>query len=221
MPTVNGIDVSEFQNHNDWVAIHNAGFSWAGCRATHGLTTDARFAENYPAIAAAGLLRSAYHYFIFADSPADQANHFLNIANPQPGDLPPMLDIEDAPNMPAARAVQVLGQFLQIVEARTHARCLLYMGPFYWRDQLGSTDAFAGHPLWIAEYLDPRATFPPPARAVPPAVLPPPPVMTPPWPNWTMWQYSSSGHVAGVGSTNVDLDVFNGDINALRALRLH
>jgi lysozyme len=216
---VNGLDVSVFQDQVDWKTVHGAGFSWAACRATFGLSTDTTFAANYAGIAAAGMLRSAYHFFVFADDPVAQANHFLSVVKPQPGDLPPMLDVEQTPNMSAGAAIQRLGQFLSTVEAHTHARCLFYIALGFWQGSLGSTDAFAGHPLWIAEYIDPRASSPPPPKATPPAVLPPPPVIVPPWKTWTLWQYSDQGRVPGIGP-NVDLDVFNGDIDALRALRL-
>ncbi len=43
------------------------------------------------------------------------------------------------------------------------------------------------------------------------------PYPLPNWPTWTMWQYTSAGHVDGVGG-NVDRNVFNGSLSRLRAL---
>src|SRR5579864_1825480 len=93
-----GLDVSSWQKTIDWPAVANEGIAFAYAQATQGLDTpDESFDVNYPAISAAGILRGAYHFFSFRTDPAQQAAQFLaRLAGTlQPGDLPPMLDLED------------------------------------------------------------------------------------------------------------------------------
>ena len=114
---------------------------------------------------------------------------------------------------PASQNVANLGKFLGIVEAATGVRCVLYLGIQGWTTILGKSAGFSGHPLWVAQYPTSPAKPPPPADR--PSILDPPPPQITAWQNWTIWQYTSSGSVAGA---NVDLDVFNGLPAQLQAL---
>ncbi|MBV8749678.1 MAG: hypothetical protein JO103_08190, partial [Candidatus Eremiobacteraeota bacterium] len=55
---------------------------------------------------------------------------------------------------------------------------------------------------------------PPPPTQRPPILAPPPPQITA-WKTWAMWQYSQTGSVAG---QTVDLNIYNGDLTALRGM---
>jgi len=93
-------------------------------------------------------------------------------------------------------------------------RPVLYVNFPCWSQTLGSTSGFSGHAFWAPSYLD-GVTAPPPSGE-PPILQPPPPQITA-WARWTFWQYSQTGRVAGVAGS-VDLDVFNGSLDELRAL---
>jgi GH25 family lysozyme M1 (1,4-beta-N-acetylmuramidase) len=96
---VRGPDVSSYQGRPDWQRVKRAGFLFAACKATEGLTyNDPTFARNWAGIKNAGLVRIAYH-FAHADrgrSPIAEARHFLDVVRDRGGtaDGIPALDIE-------------------------------------------------------------------------------------------------------------------------------
>jgi lysozyme len=83
---VNGMDVSDFQTNVNWQSVNEAGYSFAYCKATEGLNWTAdTFAANWAGLAAAGMLRGAYHLFHFDEDPVLQADHFLKVVQPRSG----------------------------------------------------------------------------------------------------------------------------------------
>jgi len=201
---VNGIDVSDWQGQINWSSVKADGYSFAHAKATQGAAgTQTTFAQNYSEIAATGMLRGAYHRFEFGADPTQQAKHFLGTANPGPGDLPPMIDLELPPSGSARDAVAAVRAFLSIVENAIKAKTIIYLGFYFWRDSLASTDAFSDNPLWLANYT----------TADQPTALPSS------WSTLTLWQYSSKGNIAGINGA-VDLDRYIGSMSDLRSLRL-
>jgi lysozyme len=196
---VQGIDVSHAQQTVDWNAVRQAGKVFVFIKATDGITyTDPLFAANWSGAKAAGLLRGAYHFYETNDDPTAQAENFLNVVKLEPGDLPPVVDIERTKGGESAgQIVKDLQTWLGVVEQATGRVPVIYTGPGYW-DSLG-TSAFGRYPLWVAEYgvQSPKL----PAG----------------WARWTFWQSSESGTAAGVAGP-VDLDVFNGTLAELEAL---
>jgi lysozyme len=196
---VQGIDVSDHQGTVDWNAVQQAGKVFAFIKATDGITyTDPDFATNWIGAKAAGLLCGAYHFYETNDDPTAQAENFLSAVQLEPGDLPPVVDIEATKSgQSAAQIVQDLQTWLDVIEQATGRVPIIYTNPTYW-GSLG-TSAFGRYPLWIAEYgvSSPKL----PAG----------------WESWTFWQLSESGTVAGIAGS-VDLDVFNGTLADLQAL---
>jgi GH25 family lysozyme M1 (1,4-beta-N-acetylmuramidase) len=199
--TVHGIDVSGFQGSINWGDVARDGKAFAIMKATEGTGfTDSTFARNWANAKNAGVIRGAYHFFHPALDPIAQANHFVDVMGPlHAGDLPPMLDLEITNGLSAAHVAASARAFLQHVEARTGRRPLIYTGYFFWRDQVGDPSGFSQYPLVMAAYVSGC------------------PLVPNSWGHFTMWQYSDSGRVSGIAG-NVDLDVFNGDMKALRAL---
>jgi lysozyme len=196
---VQGIDVSHAQQTVDWNEVRQAGKVFVFIKATDGITyTDPLFAANWSGAKAAGLLRGAYHFYETNDDPAAQAENFLNVVKLEPGDLPPVVDIERTKGGESAgQIVRDLQTWLDMIERATGRVPILYTGPGYW-DSLG-TSAFGRYPLWVAEYgvQSPKL----PAG----------------WASWAFWQFSESGTVAGIAGA-VDLDLFNGSLAELQAL---
>jgi len=214
---VNGIDVSAYQPGVSFQTVHDAGYSFVYIKATESTDyTSETFASQWQGADAAGMLRGGYHFFDFNAYAQAQAEYFLSVCAPQSGALPPMLDLEQVGDVPSSTAenVQSVATWLQAVQKATGVRPVLYLNYPCWSQTLGSTSGFSGHPFWAPSYLD-GVTAPPPSGE-PPIMQPPPPQITA-WQTWTFWQYSQSGQVAGV-SGSVDLDVFNGSLDALRAL---
>lgn len=198
-----GIDVSYAQGAIDWSKVPSSGISFAYAKASEGQTlVDERFAENYSALGRSSIKRGAYHFMRFRTDPAAQADNFLRVANPQKGDLVPMVDVEVSDGVSLQDCATRLSAFLKVVEKRIGRFMLIYTSYGFWNYTMGGYDGFSGHPLWIAEYnSDPEPTMPNG------------------WRNWTIWQHSDAGRVAGIAG-NVDMNKLNGDRDALDALVL-
>jgi lysozyme len=199
-PTVFGVDVSEFQGNIDWgtAAAHGVGF--AMIRANDGFYDDPKFAQNFGGSAGAGVLRGAYQFFRAAEDPTNEANHFADVlmGNGGPGDLPPVADVEVSDGVDAGTYAAHLATWLAVVQQRTGVAPMIYTGKYFWQDNVGGAND-TGNPLWVAQWG------------------PSCPDIPSPWPSWLFWQTNDNGSVPGIPAT-VDTDLFNGDINALRAL---
>ena len=215
---VNGIDISAYQPEVSFAQVRDAGFSFVYIKATE--STDyasPTFAAQWAGAAAAGMLRGGYHFYDFDADPTAQAKFFLATCPPTAGALPPMLDLETTSGVPPAdENVRNVATFLHVVEQATNVRCMLYINYGCWSGTLGATTGFSGHPYWAPSYLS-GVNAPPPTASTPPIMDPPPPQITA-WGTWTFWQYSQTGQVAGISGA-VDLDVFNGSLAQLQALR--
>lgn len=195
---LNGIDVSHYQGDIDWAKVKASGVAWAYAKACQGNTgTDACFADNWAGMKAAGLLRGAYVFYVVGDTPKDQFANFVSQVTLEPGDLPPMVDIEteNQGEEPDDDLVLDLHDFLQQLSGHYGVDPIIYTGPGFWNAHLDGS--FSAYPLWEAEY----------------GVSTPKPVTG--WKYWTMWQYSQSGSVPGINGA-VDLDYFNGSLDQLK-----
>lgn len=196
-----GLDVSHFQGTIDWSQVAQAGYAFAFIKATEGISfVDPKFATNWAGAKAAGLLRGAYHFFEGNADAQQQAENFLNTVVLEPGDLPPVLDVESSSasaQVPTATIIEGVTAWLQAVQQATSRTPILYTDNSYWKSL--ATDQFSAYPLWIAEY---GVASP----AVPSG-----------WTSWAFWQLSQSGEVPGI-ATATDLDLFQGSLEDLQRL---
>jgi lysozyme len=192
--TIHGIDVSKYQNAISWesvraMQVNNIRIQFAFIKATEGLgNEDAYFGRNWKQIKNAGLVRGAYHFFLATKSGKAQADNFINSVDLQAGDLPPVLDIEQAYGVPADKLKQRVKEWLQTIGAYYGISPIIYTSSEFYHRYLSQD--FDQYPLWVAHYLQPEQ--PPNYR------------------NWVFWQHSESGRVDGI-YTRVDFNVFNGD----------
>jgi len=195
--TLDGIDVSYYDGQPDWDQIKNSGIAFAFIRVSDGTAhEDSEFSRNWSEARRVGVVRGVYQYFRPAVDPIAQADLLLaKMGTLEPGDLPPVIDVEDDAGLPGSTVAQKVGQWIDHVDAATGRTSIIYTGFYFWRDQVGSS-AFADHPLWIAWY-DVAC-----------------PDVPPPWSDWAFHQHTDSGTVPGM-PPGVDLDVFNGDAAAL------
>lgn len=200
---LHGIDVSHHQGRISWHEVRamragGIGIDFVFIKATEGLQhTDTEFARNWRRARQAGLTRGAYHYFIPSRSGAEQARHFLRQVQLLPGDLPPVLDVEQTNNLPRPLLQQRVQEWLDVVERATGVTPILYTNIHFYERWLG--DAFDRYPLWVAHYLEPHR---PRTRR-----------------NWLFWQHSETGRVNGIRKP-VDFNVFRGDSTQLAELLL-
>lgn len=200
-PTLYGIDVSRYQGAIDWDLVKGSGVVYAYIQISRSLTDiDARFPYNWRRAKEVGILRGAYQRFQPDQDVLGQARLFLEKLGPfQPGDLPPMLDVEDDGGLPPAVIAQNVKQWMDHVEAKLGVKPLIYTGYYFWRDMVGPGD-FGDHPLWIANY---SATCP---------------LVPAPWGRWAFHQYSASARIPGITVNTVDVNRFNGTLADLKAL---
>ncbi|WP_445242509.1 GH25 family lysozyme [Microcoleus vaginatus] len=187
--SIRGIDVSDYQPNVNWQAVARDGIVFSFVKSTEGATFVAQsFARNWAAMKAAGIQRGAYHFFRPASSIQGQIDLFLKTVKLEPGDLPPVLDVETTGGLSATQLCDRAAIWLEAVEKATLMRPIIYTYPGFW-DNLG-TKRFADYPLWIAHYTSAEEPWVPGG-----------------WKTWTFWQYSDSGSVSGV-SGNVDTNIF-------------
>jgi lysozyme len=201
--TVQGVDVSSSAGAIDWNSVAGSGRSFAYARVSDGTTfVDPDFDQNYAGIAAAGMARGAYQFFEPAQDPVAQAKLLLQkIVLPlQPGDLPPMLDLEVTGGQPAATIAANIESWVTTIRSSTGRSPVIYTSPFFWNSSVQAT-TFGTIPLWVSQTGVSCPTLPDG------------------WTSWMIWQYSFSGSVSGITGA-VDLDEFNGsqqDLNAAAA----
>lgn len=198
---MSGIDVSHFQQEIDWQQVRRAGVAFAFIKATEGTSMfDAHFNQNWRHAKMAHVLRGAYHFFRPQIDAEAQAHFFLDKIASDPGDLPPVLDVEVLTNTAPERVIVGAHEWLETVKTRLACNPILYTGSAFWRNTLKNSPDFSEYPLWIAHYTSG-----------------PNPLVPSAWPRWTFWQFSQQGKLAGI-TGNVDLDIFNGTAAELEAL---
>ncbi|MBI1343483.1 MAG: glycoside hydrolase family 25 protein [Terrimonas sp.] len=198
---IHGIDVSKYQEVIAWEAVKamqvkQIKMSFVFIKATEGIgNTDRHFRRNWRKSKQAGLTRGAYHFFLATKDGRMQAENFISKVDLEPGDLPPVLDIEQTYGVSPEALKREVKEWLAVVEASYGIKPIIYTNVDFYKRKLGSE--FDSYPLWIAHYLQPEK----------------PRIDR----DWSFWQHSETGHVNGILS-KVDFNVFNGDSAAFSNL---
>ncbi len=196
--TTFGIDISHHSCHIDWdevrkMQINGVGVQFAYMRATKGYDVDFLFAENWENARTAGMMRGAYHYFKPLLEPELQAQKFLHSFKLQPGDLAPVLDVEEGKGLDDAFVIAGIDRFLAVLYDQTGVRPMIYTNQYYYKKYIAGR--FLQYPVWIAAYgvqhvqLSDRR-------------------------NWRFWQFSELARANGV-CEKIDLNVFAGNYQQL------
>ena len=194
---VPGIDVSHHQGVIDWSQVAGSGQRFAIAKATEGRTfVDPNYAFNKAGAEMSGLVFGAYH-FAQPDGGANdailEADHFVDTAQLEPGDLVPVLDIERTGGLSQGQVTQWILTWLNRVTERVGVRPMVYTSPHGWATRTGDTTAVAdaGYPLlWVAHWNVSSPTVPGAN-----------------WSGngWTFWQYGNCGTIPGIdGCVDVD-----------------
>lgn len=190
-----GLDVSNWNGTIKWASVAAAGYRFAFGKATEGTSyTDATYTANRNGSENAGLVFGAYHFARPAGSTIAgatasaiaQADHFLAVAAPQPGELPPVLDLETTGKLPSSRLLTWTLAWLGEVYARTGVEPFIYTSPLFWKGNLANSTAAAaaGTPLWIAHWTS--------------ATKPTVPAQNWNGSGWTVWQWTNCIAVKGL-----------------------
>lgn len=197
---VHGIDLSRWQGGAvSFAAARAAGNTFVFVKATQGARgVDPDHAGNVQRARAAGFAVGSYHFYEMADTPDAQFANIRSHVCLQPGDLPPVVDIE-GPTRHAWTGLSVnLHRLLSLMEAHYGVRPIVYAGESFASELL---PGFADYPLWLAEYRSANA-----------------PTLPRDWPRWTFWQYTEAGVVEGIPA-KVDFSWFNGTPDEFQRLR--
>lgn len=198
---IHGIDVSRYQHMIAWeevkeMNVRDIRLGFAFIKATEGLEdTDPQFRRNWRKTKSNDIIRGAYHFFISTKDGKAQAEHFIKKVDLEPGDLPPVLDVEHLYGVPKAQLQREAKRWLQTVEAYYRIKPIIYTNVDFYNKYLGSD--FDSYPLWVAHYYQPQQ----------------PRINR----DWIFWQHSDRGNVNGITS-KVDFNVFNGDSLEFRSL---
>ncbi len=190
---LHGVDLSAYQPNCNWPQVRQSGlvdFVYSKASEGTGYVSDA-FAHHHDGCKTVGIPFGAYHFFQFAQDPYVQAEHFLSAISGLEGQLLPMVDVEagsmEGVSLHSLSFVKLLGTFTAIVEDELRlGKMLIYTGWDFWNSQMEGTDAFSGHPLWVAAYGSPPAPVPNGFHTV------------------TIWQNTDSYHVPGIGIVDGD-----------------
>jgi lysozyme len=208
---ITGPDVSSWQHPNgssiNWNLVKAAGHSFAFVKATEATNyTNPYFAADWAAIATAGMDRGPYHFARPGStaSAASQAAYFASaIGNMgHPGDLPPVLDLEDTGGLSPDNLIAWTQSFLSTTQSLTNRIPMIYVSPNFWRTNMNNSTAFTAYPLWIAQWTSATSpSFPLPGG----------------WTSWTFWQYTDSGSIPGIAAA-VDVSRYCCSFGSLSAL---
>lgn len=197
MATMNGIDISAFQNGIDLSKIKA---DFIIIRATKGAAKDGSFDDFIGQIKKLkkpyGIYHIAYPQY---NSAAVEAEAYIKVAKPFFGKMIPILDWE-------TKGVNNVGwalDWLQRVEKASGVKPMIYMSESVENTYDWSKVVKGNYSLWIAKYRDYIKD-----KNYDMSLAGNKPVLKH-WKTYAMWQWTSSGQLTGY-SGNLDLDIFYG-----------
>lgn len=200
---VHGIDISHHQGAIDWGQLmnsQNTGFPirFIFMKATEGDDhSDDAFTQNFDQARQYGFIRGAYHFFSPKTDPRKQADFFIHSVRLAAGDLPPVLDVESKGKRSVCELRTAIKTWLDCVETYYGVKPILYTS-YKFKTRYLDDPAFDSYPYWIAHYYVDSVKYEG---------------------RWTFWQHTDAGSVPGI-KKDVDLNVFNGSLEDLKALTL-
>jgi GH25 family lysozyme M1 (1,4-beta-N-acetylmuramidase) len=211
------VDVSHHNTMPDWRrAVAQDRVAAIVHKATEGTSYDyvGVFNSRMPAIAGSGAVPGAYHFVSSGDGAA-QARYFHSVVRSwldHPLGFLVQIDHEGAdydPRPPLSTTYAFADEWAQLTGGHpvTH-----YFPKWFWQTLGGPSLPRHVGPLWASSYLSGSGTFDQLSGRVPASF----------WNGYAGWsapsivQFTDSGVVAGVGG--LDLNLFNGDADALAAL---
>ncbi|MEH2057381.1 MAG: GH25 family lysozyme [Nostoc sp.] len=168
--SVEGIDVSDNSENIDWEKVKSEGIDFTFARVNYGTyKQDKQFTSYWPAIKKAGIIRGAYLFFRPSEEVDPQVEMFAQALEIEPGDLPPVVDIEQDyynhgqndhwDDLSSTEKLNRISNVLTAVEVATGYKPIIYTGPSFWDDKI-KTSRFADYDLWIAHFDTNTPTIP-------------------------------------------------------------
>jgi lysozyme len=202
-PQVYGLDLSFWQGNIRWdqlsLPCHEDGtvtgkvpaprkqrpLQFAFIRVSKGDSlVDSLYQRNYNEAKMLGIPCGAYHFLTDSVSGKVQAEVFLAHAHLEPGNLPPVLDVEiDSPEI-----VEKAKEWLEVVEEKCGTKAIVYSNMHVYTTRIKNDPILSTRDMWIAK-----------TKGEMPDV-----------PNCKFWQFTHEGRVWGIIDNVVDINLFNG-----------
>jgi lysozyme len=188
-----GIDVSHWDGQINWREVNPEGVYFVYIKATEGDDyVDPNFETNWEGVKNTLLHRGAYHFFLPAQSEARQmlhAKHFIQtVKTLEDGDMAPMVDVEDDPNIKPELFQARLLVFIKEIESYFKTSPIIYTTKDLYRKYLSWHNSFQQYELWIADYSYERPSLCDKK-------------------NPRIWQFTDRGRVKGIPN-QVDMNLF-------------
>ena len=197
---VHGIDISHYQGEVDWNMLEKTRqgrfpVEFIFMKATEGGDfADDKFVANFDSARAHGFIRGAYHFYNPKTDPNKQADFFIRSVKLEPGDLPPVLDIEKK-SKDVKKLQGDLKIWLRKIENHYGVKPIIYAS-YKFKTSYLNDSVFDTYPYWIAHYYVDSVKY---------------------QGEWKFWQHTDVGTLPGIDE-QVDLNVFNGSSVNLRKM---
>jgi len=153
---IHGIDVSHHNATINWDKLkkarsENVGIDFVYIKATEGAThLDRQFKRNWSEAKRVGMKRGAYHFYNPRVMSNRQVDNFIGQVRMEPGDLPPVLDLETDARKPNEIIVKGVRNWLELIEKHYGVRPIIYVNEHYYKKYIEGN--FDDYPLWLAGY---------------------------------------------------------------------
>ena len=196
--SMHGIDVSHYQGDINWKMLKQTRqgkfpVEFIFMKATEGGDfSDDRFVANFDSAKVHGFIRGAYHFYNPKTDADKQADFFIRSVKLEPGDLPPVLDIE-MKSKDVKKLQQDLKIWLRKVENHYGVKPIIYAS-YKFKTKYLNDSIFNTYPYWIAHHYVDSVRY---------------------QGEWKFWQHTDVGTLPGIDE-KVDLNVFNGSFSELK-----
>ena len=200
--SVHGFDVSLHQGRINWEKLQKTQqtpfpIQFVFMKASEGGDfSDTAFIRNFNHAREYGFIRGAYHFYNPKTDAEKQADFFIRSVHLEPGDLPPVLDIEKK-GSDMDRLRNDLKIWLRKVEQHYRVKPILYTS-YKFKTRYLNDSIFNTYPYWIAHYYVDSVRYEG---------------------QWKFWQHTDVGTLPGIDE-RVDLNVFNGTFEELKAMTI-
>jgi len=153
---IHGIDVSHHNAKINWDKLKNAhsekvGINFVYIKATEGAThLDRQFQRNWAEAKRVGMKRGAYHFYNPRVMSDRQVDNFIGQVQLEPGDLPPVLDLETDARKPNEIIVKGVRNWLVLIEQHYGVKPIIYVNEHFYKKYIAGN--FDDYPLWLAGY---------------------------------------------------------------------
>lgn len=199
---VHGFDISHHQGEINWAVLSKTQFTpfpirFVFLKASEGGDfSDTTFVHNFDLARQYGFIRGAYHFYNPKTDASRQADFFIRSVQLEPGDLPPVLDIEKRGD-DDDRLRKDLLVWLHKIEQHYKVKPILYTS-YKFKTRYLNDSVFNTYPYWIAHYYVDSVEYKG---------------------QWRFWQHTDAGTLPGIRE-QVDLNVFNGTLEELKQMTI-